>query len=94
MEKIEQINNVLKEFFSNPSNPRFIMAKDLMDLFIAHGIFTADHRNGLPIRKLLRNLDRGHNLHLIPFVHPKRKNKNTYWYFIATDFDKTFYDGK
>lgn len=89
MDKINQINNVLNKFFSNPSNPRSVRAKDLMDLFIAHGIFIADHRNGLPIRKLLRKLDRENNLHLIPFVRPERKNKNTNWYFEAINPDKT-----
>lgn len=88
-DKIKQINNVLNKFFSNPSNPRSVRAKDLMDLFIAHGIFIADHRNGLPIRKLLRKLDRENNLHLIPFVRPERKNKNTNWYFEAINPDKT-----
>lgn len=86
--KIKQINNVLNKFFSNPSNPRAVRAKDLMELFIAHGIFEKDNKNGLPIRDLLRKLDRKNKLHLIPFVHPERKSKNTYWYFIKIDSDK------
>ena len=90
MDKIKQINNVLNEFFSNPSNPSFVRAKDLMELFIAHGIFSADHRGGLPIRKLLRKLDREDNLHLIPFVRAERKNKNTNWYFEAINHNTTF----
>ena len=83
MDKVKEINAVLKEFFDNPANQRCVKAKDLMDLFIKHGIFNADHRNGLPIRKLLRELDKTGELHLIPFVYAERKNKNTNWYFVA-----------
>ena len=85
MEKIKQINVVLKEFFGNPSNPRSIQAKYAMDIFIKNGIFPSDHRNGRPIRELLRKLDKISQLSLIPFVRAERKEANTYWYFDAQD---------
>lgn len=73
VEKIRKINEVVERFFDDPGNPRRIAAKDLMPLFIRKGIFTTDHRNGLPIRSLLRELDRRKALSLIPYVFADRK---------------------
>lgn len=81
-EKIQRINVVLEEFFSNKSNPSKIKAKDLMPLFIEKGIFNSDYKNGLPIRNLLRDLDELNNLPAIPYVVPERKLKNTNWFFV------------
>ena len=83
VEKIRKINEVVERFFDDPGNPRRIAAKDLMPLFIRKGIFTTDHRNGLPIRSLLRELDRRKALSLIPYVFADRKNSNVNWYFTA-----------
>ena len=58
------------------------MAKDLMPLFIREGIFGQDHKNGLPIRSILRDLDKSNQLHLIPSVLAERKSQNTNWFFI------------
>lgn len=82
-EKIRKINEVVERFFDDPGNPRRIAAKDLMPLFIRKGIFTTDHRNGLPIRSLLRELDQRKALSLIPYVFADRKNSNVNWYFTA-----------
>lgn len=84
MEKITLINQVLRDFFENPANPRRILAKDMMPAFIQNGIFNQDHRNGLPIRSILRDLDRKNQLYKIPYVSPQRNGCNTNWYFIAT----------
>lgn len=81
MDKITKINLVLKEYFALNNSIAIIPAKDLMPYFILAGIFPADHRNGLPIRAILRKLDEKNQLHLIPFVLPERKLKNTSWYF-------------
>lgn len=81
-QKIRKINEVVKDYFSkNPSVDK-IPAKDLMPEFIKAGIFTADHRNGLPIRKLLRELDKANRLDKVPNILPERKAKNTNWYFV------------
>ena len=84
IEKIRFINIVLAEFFSEESNPQRLQAKDLMPLFIKKGIFENDQRNGLPIRKLLRELDESNNLSAIPYVISERKAQNTNWYFANT----------
>lgn len=78
-EKISNINQVLEEYFKNHSQR--ILAKDFMPEFIKVGIFSKDNKNGLPIRKLLRELDKKNELDKIPYVFPDRKEKNTNWYF-------------
>lgn len=80
--KIARINQVVTDYFkSNPSVNK-IPAMDLMSEFIKAGIFNKNsEREGLPIRKLLRELDRNNELDKIPSVLPERKTKNTNWYF-------------
>lgn len=79
--EINEINRVIERFFiANPSVSS-IPAKDLMPEFIKAEIFTKDHRNGLPIRNVLRELDENKNLALIPYVRTERKKVNTYWFF-------------
>ena len=81
MDKITQINQVLKEYFENNSSVKEIPAKDMMPYFILAGVFTKDSKNGLPIRTLLRKLDEKNELHKIPFVRADRKDVNTNWFF-------------
>ena len=53
-----------------------------MEEFIAAGIFKADHKEGLPIRNLLRELKSQGRLSELPNVEPESKGRNTYWYFV------------
>lgn len=78
---ISKINNVIKGYFE--FNPQIlkVRAKDLMPYFIKAGIFNKDHRNGKPIRDVLRDLDENNQLGMIPYVFPERKAKNTNWFF-------------
>ena len=80
--QIERINKVVSDYFASHASVGKIRAKDLMEEFIAAGIFKADHRNGLPIRNLLRELDDLGRLSELPNVEPERKGQNTYWYFV------------
>ena len=80
--QIERINKVVSDYFASHASVDKIPAKDLMEEFIAAGIFKADHKNGLPIRDLLRELDDLGRLSELPNVEPERKVKNTYWYFV------------
>jgi hypothetical protein len=82
--KLESINQVISEYFENSTKENIVAAKELMPYFIKAGVFTADHKKGLPIRKVLRALDEQNALNKIPFVHPERKDKNTFWYFVRT----------
>jgi len=79
---IQAINQALDEYFALHKSVNKIPAKDLMPWFIKKGIFKTDHRNGLPIRKILRELDRKNELHKIPRAFPERKAKNTNWFFV------------
>lgn len=79
---IERINKVVSDYFASHASVDKIRAKDLMEEFIAAGIFKADHKNGLPIRDLLRELDDQGRLSELPNLEPERKEKNTYWYFV------------
>lgn len=80
--QIEAINKVIEEYFKTNNDIDKVLAKNLMPNFIKAGIFEKDHRQGLPIRKLLRELDEVKHLQLIPNVLPERKKVNTNWYFI------------
>jgi len=84
IQKALRIKRVLTEYFKNSGQSK-VMAKDLMTLFIANGIFTKDHKEGLPIRDFLRHLDENNHLHLIPQIHFEQKEKNKNWYFIKSD---------
>ena len=81
--KIEKINQVLDDYFEKNKNISQVPAMDLMDEFVKGGIFNSDSddRPGLPIRNLLRELDKNNQLHLIPYVVVDRKTKNRSWYF-------------
>lgn len=87
-EKISIINNTLKKYFASTSNPRKVLAKDLMPEFIKAGAFTADNKGGKPIRDLLRYLDKANMLSAIPYIFADRKQANVNWYFIDTESDK------
>lgn len=84
-ERIHRINQVLEVYFKH--NPYKIQAKDLMPLFIKNGIFEKDDKDrpGLPIRTLLRKLDKGNELKRIPYIVAERKDKNTNWFFAPTN---------
>ena len=81
MEKIAQINKVIKDYFEKNKTVFEIPAKDLMPEFIKAKVFVADQKNGLPIRRLLRKLDENNQLYLIPYVYADRKAVNVSWFF-------------
>ena len=86
--KTKEINTVIEAYFNMNASVKIVPAKELMPHFISAGIFIKDHRKGLPIRKLLRALDKNNQLQLIPFAYAERKNENTYWYFIPSPENK------
>ncbi|UXX81055.1 hypothetical protein N7E81_08075 [Reichenbachiella carrageenanivorans] len=80
---IERINQVISDYFEH-SKKDTVAVRELMPDFIKAGIFTKDHKKGLPIRKILRALDEQNALSKIPFVHAERQEKHTFWYFVRT----------
>jgi hypothetical protein len=86
--KIHAINRVIKEYFDSHPGEGKVPSKDLMPDFVKACIFQKDLKGGLPIRKVLRNMDKSRQLHVIPYAHPERKQKNTNWFFIRTNSKK------
>jgi len=78
------INEVIAEYFNTHSED-WIAAKDIMPALINAGVFTKDEKKGLPLRKVLRKLDKENSLDKIPFVHAERNEKDTYWYLVRKD---------
>jgi len=81
---ITKINSVIQAYFEHNATIIKVRAKDLMPHFIDAGIFRKDEKHGLPIREILRDLDRADNLQSIPFVFAERIDKNTNWYFVPS----------
>lgn len=84
MEKIREINKAVKEYFDTNKSVNKVRAKDLMSWFIKKGIFEKDTKNGLPIRRILRELDDTDQLHRAQKLYVERKTKNRYWFFVRS----------
>ena len=82
IERVKQINSIIEDYFIKNTKILIVPVKDLMADFIAAGIFAKDIKKGLPIRKVLRELDDVNKLDLMPFVYAERKDNKIYWYFI------------
>ena len=78
----QRINEAVDAYFdSNPSTAWFPVKK-LMPSLIAAGVFEKDVKNGLPLRKVLRDLDNDEQLNEIPRAHADRTGRDIYWYFV------------
>jgi hypothetical protein len=80
--KAGRIDQIVRDYFNDNPTIKEIRAKDLMPIFINKEIFTKDYRNGLPIRKFLRELDDENKLNLLKNIKVIKKDKNRNWYFI------------
>ncbi len=56
--------------------------KDMMPYLVKHGVFTKDHREGFPLRNLLRQLDAVGQLSVINTARFEQKRKNKSWFFV------------
>jgi DNA-binding SARP family transcriptional activator len=83
-QKARAINMIINHYFQRHPGVTQFQSKDIMPHLIDAGLFTKDHRAGLPLRNILRELDEQELLHLIPLLRVERKNKNRMWYFSAT----------
>jgi hypothetical protein len=52
-----------------------------MPKLIEKHFFKKDHRDGLPLREVLRELDSKGMLYLIPQVSGVQNETNTFWFF-------------
>ncbi|AEH01980.1 hypothetical protein [Lacinutrix sp. 5H-3-7-4] len=71
---------VIQDYLIN-ENLQDVKPKNLMSLLIEKGFFNKDHRDGLPLRNVLRELYDKNLLYLIPQVSFEQKSKNRFWYF-------------
>jgi len=62
-----------------------VKPKDIMPLLTEKGYFNKDHRAGLPLRNVLRELDDKNLLYLVPQVRVERKATNRFWFFNAIE---------
>ena len=85
LSKIDRINKEIEEFFKANDSLTIVPVKKLMPAFIKAGIFAKDIKKGLPIRLILRELDKNNELALIPYVHAEKNGEHTYWYFIPAN---------
>ncbi|MEJ6735825.1 MAG: hypothetical protein QNK84_02130 [Flavobacteriales bacterium] len=79
---IASINEVIADYFKNNTTLEWIPAKEIMPGLIAAGVFYKDEKRGMPLRKVLRELDKEKALDKIPLLHAERKGIDTYWYFV------------
>ena len=79
---IKEINTVASEFFEANKNEKWIAAKKLMPPLVSAGVFNKDVKNGQPLRKVLRELDKESALDQIPLLHAERSEETIYWYFV------------
>lgn len=84
MKDLALLNQIIDTYFDEHPDVSNIPAKDLMPQFVKAGIFDKDTKRGLPVRKLLRALDRTNELHLIPTVIANHDEKHTSWSFGRT----------
>lgn len=80
--KAGRIDQAVRDYFNSNPSIKEVPAKDLMRLFVDKGIFNKDYsRPGLPIRNLLRELDKENKLSLLKHCKVVRHEVNRNWYF-------------
>ena len=80
--KAGRVDQIVRDYFTEHPQVDEISAKELMSLFIEKGIFKSNHRDGLPIRNFLRELDAENKTNLLKHLKVERKVANRNWYFI------------
>lgn len=81
LQKIEKINQTIEAWFKKNPSVKKVEAKDLMLDFIKSGVFAKDRKEGLPIRDILRKLEKSDQLNQIPYVLPRQRLYDR-WFFI------------
>lgn len=87
MELIDKINQVLEQYFTENTEVNCIALKNIMPSMVKAGVFNKDVRKGLPLRKVLRTLDKDNSLEKIPLLYAHRMEQDVYWYFRRPDTD-------
>jgi hypothetical protein len=87
--KAGRIDQIVRDYFTSNPSTKEVPAKDLMLLFVEKGIFNKDYsRPGLPIRNLLRELDKEGKLTLLKNCKVIRNEVNRNWYFSRNELKR------
>ncbi len=81
-EDIKSMSTAIETYLIQNNIP-IAKPKDLMGYLIQKKFFKADHRQGLPLRKILRELHKQNKLKLIPQAYYTQPKKNKFWFFSA-----------
>lgn len=84
-ETVKLIDVYVQEWL-HKENIKEAKPRELMPYLIEKGVFACDHREGLPLRKVLRQLKKDGKLKMIRGVSGELKGKNHYWLFRQTPF--------
>ncbi len=76
-EEIIEMGYCIQNFLDNTSLDT-VKPKDLMPELIEKGFFNKDHRNSLPLRNILREIEANDKLFLLPQVSFQQKAKTKY----------------
>ena len=79
---VSQINEVVAAYFVANPETEWIPSKAIMADLIKVGVFIKDVKKGMPLRKVLRSLDRDKALDSMPLLHAERNEDTVYWYFV------------
>ena len=78
----QKINEAVDIYFNENPDTEWFPAKKLMPLLIQSGVFLKDKKNGMPLRQVLRELDKTKQLEAIYRIHAERVDIDIYWYFV------------
>ena len=84
---LDKINEVLELFFKENAEVNCVALKNIMPQMVEKGVFTKDIRKGLPLRKILRALDKEGILTDVPLAYAHKTEQDIYWYFRRPDTD-------
>ena len=78
----KKINEAVDVYFNDNPETQWFPVKKIMPLLIKARVFIKDKKNGMPLRKVLRDLDKLNQLNDIPRVYAERVGVDIYWYFV------------
>jgi len=84
---LDKINEVLKTFFDDNAEVNCIALKNVMPLMVQNAVFAKDIRKGLPLRKVLRALEKEGKLSEVPLAYAHKVEQDIYWYFRRPNTD-------
>ena len=94
MKKINDINQVLSEYFEHNKSVQRVPVGFMMSYFVLAGIYKKDDSKGTSLKNFLRNLEEKNQLHRIPFAKVVQKNISKKWFFERAVYKPTSLEPK